>query len=72
MKQTQLDWIVEQLEEYGEISRNQCLSRFISRLGARINDLKAQGWEFRTEWRSNDYFYVVVAAPKPRQLAMSV
>ncbi len=48
------------LEAHGEISRNQALSRFISRLAARIDDLeRLHGWKFRTEQRGGDYFYVV-------------
>ena len=41
------------------MSRNWCLSRFISRLASRISDLEAKGWEFETENRNGDYVYKV-------------
>lgn len=58
-------WVIEQLEKDGEISRNQCLSNFISRLGAIACDLKAEGYDLTPERRGNDYFYVLNAKPKP-------
>lgn len=48
---TQLDFIKVRLQETGEISRNDCLRQYVSRLGARINDLKRLGWQFDTEVR---------------------
>lgn len=49
---SQLDFIKVRLQETGEISRNECLRNYVSRLGARINDLKHLGWKFETETRS--------------------
>lgn len=46
---TQEQWIIGQLRNKGCITRNQCLKNYISRLGARISDLKAKGWVFDTE-----------------------
>jgi hypothetical protein len=43
---TQLELIKEQIKVNGYVSRNWCLSNYISRLGARISDLKAEGWRF--------------------------
>jgi len=43
MKTSQHDWILYQLENKGYISRNQCLRKYISRLGARICDIKKEG-----------------------------
>lgn len=60
---TQLQLIKEHLIVYGEISRNWCLARYISRLGARINDLKKKGWSFETETRNGDYFYIAHTIP---------
>lgn len=51
---SQLEFIKERLQEKGEISRNECLKNYVSRLGARINDLKNLGWKFETEIRSTD------------------
>lgn len=67
---TQLELITEILERDGEISRNQCLAVFISRLGSRILDLRHAGWEFKTEYRGNDYVYVVTKQPEPKQLEL--
>ena len=61
MKQTQLDWIISRLDETGKISRNECLQNYISRLGARIADLKEMGWElegsFEKTENGKDYVY---------------
>jgi hypothetical protein len=54
---TQIDFIMDKLKQDGEISRNYCLRNYISRLGARINDLKKIGFEFETENRDGDYVY---------------
>ena len=67
MKKTQLSWILRQLELYGFITRNQCLKRYISRLGARISDLRKEGYEFRTKYLKNrwgkDYVYFLIKKP---------
>jgi len=72
MRKTQLERITEILQQDGVVSRNQCLSMFpaITRLGARICDLEADGWKFRTERRGGDYLYHVVAKPAARQLTL--
>lgn len=49
---SQLDFIKARLQETGEISRNECLRQYVSRLGARIQDLKHLGWQFETEVRT--------------------
>lgn len=63
MKKTQLKMIKDQLLTYGEVSRNWCLSKYCSRLGARINDLKRQGWTFETEKRGGDFVYIAIQVP---------
>ncbi len=61
MKQTQMDIIKAELKRSGKISRNWCLQRFITRLGARIIDLKNEGWKFKAGFtENNDYLYVVI------------
>jgi hypothetical protein len=37
----------------------------ISRLSARITDLEAKGWVFRTESDHGDYAYIVAEMPEP-------
>ena len=64
MKPTQKSWVLSQLETNGEISRNQCLANFISRLGAIVLVLKNEGWELEGEWRGGDYVYKLLNRPK--------
>ena len=63
MKQSQKDRIIKRLLERGEISRNECLRNYISRLGAYIVILKKEGWEFETEERNGDYIYRATKTP---------
>jgi hypothetical protein len=42
-QKTQVERIIEILERDGRISRDACLSMFISRLAARIADLEDEG-----------------------------
>lgn len=65
MKETQLAFIVKQLKKNGYITRNQCLRNYISRLGARIIDLKKEGWQFMAGFMKNgDYRYQVIKRPR--------
>jgi len=62
--QTQVQWVKIQLKKYGYITRNQCLSRFISRLGAIICKLKNEGYQFNAYYAEthnggNDYVYEI-------------
>ena len=66
-KVTQRKWIVARLKECGEISRNECLRNYISRLGAHVLSLKSSGWNIVGGYRvvrndggnvvSKDYVY---------------
>lgn len=62
-KQSQEAWILDQLISKGSISRNQCLKRFISRLGAHIADIKAMGHEIDGKYvktkNGKDYVYTL-------------
>jgi hypothetical protein len=78
LKQKQKDWIISQLIENGEITRNKCLKNYISRLAMHIDQLKKQGWEFETErvkvktpmgWTGNDYKYILVSFPENIEVA---
>ncbi|MFA6314947.1 MAG: hypothetical protein WC648_01075 [Candidatus Paceibacterota bacterium] len=69
MKQTQLNFIKEQLLRTGEISRNFCLRNYISRLGARIDNMKREGYSFDVERRDGDYVYKLKTDPtRPPQV----
>ena len=54
-KQTQLEWVKRQLRENGEVTRNQALREYITRLGARIDDLKNEGWKIEGEFVKTPY-----------------
>lgn len=69
---TQLKWVTEQLEKKGEITRNECLQHYISRLGAIIHIMKKDGWTFATSTRptrkpdgteGKDFVYTLVSKP---------
>lgn len=61
MKQTQQEWIVEQLKKKGFITRNEALKKYISRLAARISDLREAGMEIIGERTpKGDYKYTLV------------
>lgn len=49
MKESQLERIKGKLKRDGFITRNECLKNYISRLGARINDLRNEGWNIKSE-----------------------
>ncbi len=60
---TQLERVRGRLLAHGWITRNQCLSQFpaITRLGARICDLEAEGYVFKAEWKGGDYCYTLLS-----------
>ena len=63
---SQIILIKEKLDIDGEVTRNWALKRFITRLGARIIDLKDEGMYFKTERVKNvktkgwDYKYILI------------
>ena len=63
MKSTQLKTVLDRLEETGEISRNYCLSRYISRLSAIIYSLKKKDYKFKEGWKDGDYVYTLISKP---------
>lgn len=77
MKKSQELLVRQQLETKGFVRRNWCLDRYISRLGAIVQDLVNAGWKFddrvsetgktviRGHWTvGGDYVYKLVAFPK--------
>lgn len=65
---TQTAWVKRQLLDNGEITRNQALQNYISRLGAIICDLNQEpGWEVSGEYRKTkngrDYVYKLIRCP---------
>lgn len=54
MKTTQKDRIINYIRQFGSISSREAYSDLgITQLGARIDQLKKEGFEFRTKWESN-------------------
>ena len=72
MNHTQIQFVKNRLKDTGRISRNFCLSLRISRLGAIIDNLKKQGFEFTAYYQPNehggrDYIYEQLnRPPKPK------
>lgn len=66
-KKTQEQWVLEQLNKNGEVSRNGALQNFISRLGAIICNLNKEGWNITGDYRKTehgkDFIYTVVSKP---------
>lgn len=61
---TQKERVAERLLKYGYVTRNQCLQNYISRLGAIICDLEAEGWSFEAKYLTDkDYIYKVISCP---------
>lgn len=60
---TQLERVKARLAKFGQISRNECLRQYpaITRLAARIADLKEEKYEFREEDTGRDYIYHLVS-----------
>lgn len=57
---TQMDWVRSQLEDKGSVSRNQALNKHITRLAARINDLRSIGWNIVGLKEGKDYSYKLI------------
>ena len=58
MKITQRERIIEYIREFGSISSWEAYSDLgITQLGARIDQLKKEGYEFKTEWESKKNRY---------------
>ena len=63
----QEDFVIKKLDEVGVITRNECLRKYISRLGAIICDLKKKGFIFdagfiKTRF-GQDYQYILLKKP---------
>jgi predicted transcriptional regulator len=57
---TQIEQVIEHLEDYGSISREYAWSEYkIKRLGAVIHELKERGYLFNTRETNTDYIYTL-------------
>lgn len=68
---TQKQRVEKRLREMKVIYRNECLRNYISRLGAIINQLKNEGWEFEAERWRGDYRYFATDIP-PEQKTLQL
>lgn len=65
-KPSQKDRVLKQLRTNGQISRNECLRNFITRLSAYILDFRKEGMEIEAEYKNGDYIYKLLDKPKER------
>ncbi len=68
MKESQLALVADELLVEGFISRNFCLKRFISRLGAYICELKKYGIDIDGRYEGNDYVYYFTGPREQRKI----
>lgn len=58
MKITQKDRILQYIRRFGSISSWEAYQELgITQLGARVDNLKKEGYQFRTEWESSTNRY---------------
>lgn len=72
MKKSQKKIVIDWLNTNGEVTRNQCLQNYISRLGAIIQVLENEGWVFKTSRRGNDYVYTLSTSPIPKKPTLKI
>lgn len=60
---TQKERVIKRLLERKQITRNECLMNYISRLSAIIYSLEEEGWEFKRENIDGDYYYFPTKIP---------
>jgi hypothetical protein len=62
-RKTQLERVRGRLHAIGHITRNECLSQYpaITRLSARISDLKEEGYVFKEGREGRDYGYTLIS-----------
>lgn len=63
-KPSQKEIVLKQMRETGSLTRNWCLQRFITRLGAIICTLKKEGMDISAEFKEGDYVYKLNSRPK--------
>jgi hypothetical protein len=54
-KKTQEEWVIDELKKNKQISRNLCLSNYITRLGAIICDLNKKGYNLKGSFIKTEY-----------------
>jgi hypothetical protein len=63
-KLSQKDIVLKQMRATGSVSRNWCLSQYISRLSGYILDFHKEGMNIEGKWVDGDYVYTLLNKPK--------
>ena len=65
--QSQTEYVITLLKNYGYVDRNNCLEQRLTRLGAIICNLKKLGWDFRAEFvkekGGKNFYYYATKSP---------
>lgn len=61
---SQKDRVLKRLRDTGQISRNECLKNYISRLSAYILDFRKEGMDIEAKEVDGDYFYFLKDKPE--------
>lgn len=68
MKKTQIEWLKDELRNNGKVTRNMALQRYISRIAARVDDLRRDGWVIEGKavkrLSGTDYQYTLIEEPQ--------
>lgn len=74
--QSQKTWVIKKLKDNKFVSRNDCLSNFVSRLSAIMLELKHEGWKFKTRWvkinGGKDYQYYIDEIPMKKVIKTEI
>ena len=67
MKKSQEQFVIDCLRARGEVTRNEALRNYISRLGAIIYNLNREKWVIKGEYRKysggKDFVYTLISEP---------
>lgn len=66
-KPSQKDIVLKQMRQFGYVTRNWCLQRFISRLSSIMLILKQEGVNFETKQVEGDYVYRLLDKPQVKE-----
>lgn len=64
---SQKNIVLKQLRENGEVTRNWCLERYITRLGAIMCQLRKEGVNYEAKSRGGDYVYKLLDKPQIKE-----
>ncbi len=67
MKHTQKSIVLKRMRDTGSVTRNWALRNYISRLGAIICNLRAEGMDIEAKFVDGDYVYTLKDKPKVKE-----